>query len=69
MKTAIRMLLWRAVFNVFRGKKKDLNFFKNIVAFALKKLHIIKVRNFLKFLEKYSILDSSRLQTCSEISL
>ena len=36
MKTAIRMLLWRAVFNVFRGKKKDLNFFKNIVAFALK---------------------------------
>ena len=69
MKTAIRMLLWRAVFNVFRGKIKDLNFFKNIVAFALKKLHIIKVRNFLKFLEKYSILDSSRLQTGSEISL
>ena len=37
MQTAIiSMLLLRAVFYVFRGKKKYLNFFKNIVASALK---------------------------------
>ena len=54
---------------MFSGAKKRFEFFQKYCSFRPKKLHIIKVRIFLKFLEKYSILDSIRLQTCSEISL